>query len=228
MSNAELIYAEPAVTVCAPGRRSREIVRRADPDRPARTLLADDAVIPKDTRVIGRSHERYDASREATQTEIATLEVGTRQPHRRGASDPRSERLGTALGRFCERRDRGDARPAYALAHHLWLAGNTWHEVTRAYQLAIDLKIADRGVGNGENRDDDRVAANASLARRRRADAEEALIDIGLGRRPINAMDRLTIEDRDPYACDEGLLVHCLAALAKHFRLEPRTVRDGS
>lgn len=216
------------VTYCPPGKRSREIVERPNPDRPFRRPIPESVVIPKSTRVIGKSHERYDASAAAVQTEIATLAVGIGQPHRKGASDPRNERLGTALGRFCERRDRGDGRPHYALAHHLWLAGNLWHEMTRAYQLAIDLKIADRGVGTGEARDDEQIAANAALARARRANAEAVLVDLGLGRRPINAMDRLTVEDRDPYVCGESLLVSCLAVLARHFKVEPRTVRDDA
>lgn len=213
----------PAVTLCPTGRRSKNIVERAPTPSPIKTTTAT-ALSPKKPReiVYGMSHTRFDASKEAEETEVATLAVAMAQPHRRDAADPRSDRLGTALGRFC-------ARPVHQgrpLADHLYLAGSLFCEVTRAYKMAIDIMVPDRGIGNGDNFDEDQAAARAALAVDRRKACEDVLTGI-MPLRAIRAMDNLTYEDREPAPRDESLLVHCLVALAKHFEVEPRNIRDN-
>jgi hypothetical protein len=192
--------ASPNITICRPGERSRHIVRRSNPDRPTQT------------RISGFSHERFNASAEAAQTEVETLAVVLAQPHRRGVSDPRSERAGTALGRYCS-----------GLGTPLWLAGNLWHEMTRAYQQSLDLNVPDRGPGTGEGKTEDQIAAANALAIQRRKDAEHALNS----RIAIGIMDRLTIEDRDPASSERDLALKSLYKLANHFKTTPRRTIDN-
>jgi hypothetical protein len=152
---------------------------------------------------------------EAEQREA--MKVVLAQPHRRGSDD---ERLGTALGRFCE------GHKPYALGNHLFAAGECYGRLVYEYKNAMGFLVPGWAPSENGYADltEEQQQARKELAIQRKADADMIVIPISI-RLPF-LLEMLTCDDRDLPEVQTAVLVKGLTALAAGWRLGPRSFRD--
>lgn len=214
----------PGVTLCPPGLRSREVVKRAPVESPVTITTATALQSPaspsrapsaKDDR--RSAQERLEAAQRAEAVSVAAA-----QPHRAGADDPLDPALATPLWHFClkawpkritdsgadvnadHRRDMFRAGQHYGIIvhqHRVWLGLGSGGR-TQAEGLSVTLTDA-------------QIRAHCEAARIKRDDADDALRGIFNG--AVSAMMRVAVEEQPPTPSQEDLLRHCLWSLAVHF-----------
>lgn len=161
------------------------------------------------------------------ETQAQVLATALAQPHRRYSRDPRDERLGTALGRFCVAR-RWYGGPC-------WQAGQRYGEIVKEARSAIGLGVYGWAPGEGGfsgcagdcprefcgRHGDECRRAKQELAMSRIRDADSVLRWV-MPRLPA-AMERLTYHDLDPLPNDGDMLAHGLVRLALEWKyLDPQ------
>jgi hypothetical protein len=189
---------------------------------PDRIVWRDNALIWN--RSVPPAAQRQGQSDKEEEAEIAdVLSVAINQPHRKGHSGAIYEarragsaftRLSEALGRFCASPHAPTGLP---LGDHCWQAGQRYAEIVREYKTACGFDIhgwapSDRGFSSLTQ---EQIEARKELAIQRKAEADQILRSIKL-RLPA-VLERLCYDQLEPFACDSGIIIGGLVALALEF-----------
>lgn len=227
MSMVELIDASEitgaSVTICSPGKRSREIVERPrQGSTPIITATAlqwpeKPSIVPTARNDRRTAQERVEAAQRAEAQSVALS-----QPHRAGSDDPLA---GYALGRYCLRRwpvmlvngqdARKDIRECRAEAGNRFAQAIDNDRVARGFAPRLYGESGHFGELSPEE-----MAKRRDECARARAEAEAAIRDIH--DRSVAVMTRLCWEDRELGSYDDDLVMHALYRLARHFEIERR------
>lgn len=189
-----------------------QFIQRAPAPSPIK-LTTHTALSGKQPRVIGYSHERFDRSKEAEESEVATMAVALAQPHRRGSDD---KRAGEPLYELCL---------AYRWRDEMYHAGVAYGEIVRQDRAASGFHVPGLVAGEGEARTEQEITASRELARLRRNKADEELRDVML--RAPSVMVSLCYDMLEPSHKNHGLIQNCLWRLAVHLGMVKLGINEG-
>ena len=216
------------VTICPPGRRSKEIVYRAPASTdgpPVSTATAlrwpeKPSLVPPARNDRRTAQERVEAA-----LREEALSVARSQPHRASAHDTDDHVLESALGRFClkawpPRPSPLDGRDLNASHRSQMIeAGNRYGEIVHQHRVLIGIGGGSRGSSEGMSvaLTDEQIMVNCHAAQIKRDDADAVLRRVHA--RAVSRMMSLCVDEMDPTPYQESLAKHCLWALAVHFAI---------
>lgn len=220
------------VTLCPPGKRSREIRYRepveAGPPVTTQTALqwpAKASLVPPARNDRRTAQERVEAALRAEAVSVALA-----QPHRAGCD---AAMLVEPLGRFCRAAwpvRRGESGFDLNEAHReaMYDAGRRYADVVHRHRVAMGLGAGGKTQAEGLSvaRTATQIAADCEAARIKRDAADAALRAVFAG--AIAVLMRVAVDERDPAPHHEGVLRHGLYALAVHFGIVKPGFHAGS
>ena len=235
MTQGEFIDGVP-VQVLKPGKRSKSIGFRA----PVESQIPLTTVIMETDRTAEHVPPSAEGDRRTAQERLEDEQrakaraVAVDQPHRRGAEDPTDPLLGTAHGRFCLREWPGVARRTHRVM--MFNAGEDYARDVRDLKQAKGFAAAAGTAMSPKGGSSDDVSQAAIEAAREQVEkcaaavrsADEAMMLIGRGAKPRDAIRRLCCEDKEPGPYDDGVIRAALYRLALHYAKVERTINSGS
>ena len=231
MADVETIDGVP-VQILKMGKRSKAVGLRAavESQIPLTTVIMETDRTAEHVPPSSEGDRRTAQERLEDEQRAKARSVAVDQPHRRGAEDPTDPLLGTAHGRFCLREWPGVARRTHRVM--MFNAGEDYARDVRDLKQARGFAAA-AGTATGlKRRPSDDVSQAAINAAREEVEiceaavrsADEAMMLIGVGVKPRDAIRRLCCEDQELGPYDDDVIRAGLYRLAVHYGKVKRTI----